>query len=46
MRVDKVTWPTRAKIGRQDIIDSLQKIQKPTRPKPAQQTRPSKKLSR
>lgn len=46
MHVTKVTQPTRAKIGRQDIIDSLQKIQKPTRPKPARQTRPPKKLSR
>lgn len=46
MRVDKVTQPARDKIGRQDIIDSLQKIQKPTRPKPARQTRPPKKLSR
>ena len=43
MHVTKVTQPARAKIGRQDIIDSLQKIQKPTRSKPVGPTRPSKK---
>jgi hypothetical protein len=46
MHVTKVTQPSRAKIGRQQIIDSLQKIQKPTRAKPGKPPRPSKKLSR
>lgn len=40
-----VTQP-RAKITRQQIVDSLQKIQKPARSKPTRQTRPPKKLSR